>query len=201
MKISKLVLIEKLKSVFLYIFKDVVCYQILTNYLIAFKDWWKHLKTGAYVVKSLKAQSKIKQFFCYGTKTNNRLFLRINRLFWFSRFKYVKNSFQSFLNTSKYKQSVVSTKQQVVFHLGWKTFFFQKYWECLCFGFNQEWITTLKLPQILTTTAQQQQAQQSLQHPSRGLDSSKLEQHMVQHKYQSICMTRRRVRNNKSIGG
>ena len=66
-------LIEKLKSVFLYIFKDVVCYQILTNYLIAFKDWSKDLKTGAYVVKSLKAQSKIKQFFCYGTKTKQSI--------------------------------------------------------------------------------------------------------------------------------
>ena len=31
------------------------------------------------------------------------------------------------------------------------------------------------LPQILSKTAQQQQAQPSLQHPSKGLDSSKLE--------------------------
>jgi len=38
------------------------------------------------------------------------------------------------------------------------------------------------LPQILTKTAQQQQAQPSLQHPSKGLDSSKLEHHLVQHK-------------------
>ena len=35
------------KSVFLNIFKDVVCYQILTNSFIAFNDWSKHLKTGA----------------------------------------------------------------------------------------------------------------------------------------------------------
>ena len=27
------------KSVFMNLFKDVVCYQILTNSLIAFKDW------------------------------------------------------------------------------------------------------------------------------------------------------------------
>ena len=37
------------------------------------------------------------------------------------------------------------------------------------------------LPQILTKTAQQQQAQPRLQHPSKGLDSSKLEHHLVQH--------------------
>ena len=36
------------------------------------------------------------------------------------------------------------------------------------------------LPQILSKTAQQQQAQPSLQHPSKGLDSSKLEHHLVQ---------------------
>ena len=36
-----------LKSVFLNIFKDVVCYHILTNSFIAFNDWSKHLKTGA----------------------------------------------------------------------------------------------------------------------------------------------------------
>ena len=42
------------------------------------------------------------------------------------------------------------------------------------FGFNLEWITKLKLPQILTKTAHQQQVQSSLQHPSKGLDSSSL---------------------------
>ena len=36
------------------------------------------------------------------------------------------------------------------------------------------------LPQILFKTAQQQQAHLSLQHPSKGLDSSKLEHHLVQ---------------------
>ena len=34
--------------------------------------------------------------------------------------------------------------------------------------------------QILSKTTQQQQAQPSLQHPSKGLDSSKLEHHLVQ---------------------
>jgi len=37
------------------------------------------------------------------------------------------------------------------------------------------------LTHILFKTAQQQQAQPSLQHPSKGLDSSKLEHHLVQH--------------------
>jgi len=36
------------------------------------------------------------------------------------------------------------------------------------------------LPQILSKTTQQQQAQPSLQHPSKGLDSSKHEHHLVQ---------------------
>jgi len=36
------------------------------------------------------------------------------------------------------------------------------------------------LPQILSRTTQQQQAQPSLQHPSKGLDSSKLEHYLVQ---------------------
>ena len=36
------------------------------------------------------------------------------------------------------------------------------------------------LPQILSKTVQQQQAQPSLQHPSKGLNSSKLEHHLVQ---------------------
>jgi len=47
----------------------------------------------------------------------------------------------------------------------------------------KEWITKLKLPQNLSRTAQQHQAQPSLQHPSKGLDSSKLERHLVQHNY------------------
>ena len=34
--------------------------------------------------------------------------------------------------------------------------------------------------QILSRTTQQQQAQPSLQHPSKGLDSSKLEHYLVQ---------------------
>ena len=36
------------------------------------------------------------------------------------------------------------------------------------------------LPQILSRTTQQQQAQPSLQHPSKGLDSSKLEHYLFQ---------------------
>jgi len=48
------------------------------------------------------------------------------------------------------------------------------------------------LPQILSKTAQQQQAQPSLQHPSKGLDSSKLEHHLVQPVTQTIKMGRKR---------
>jgi len=42
------------------------------------------------------------------------------------------------------------------------------------------WITKLKLPHNYTKPAQQHQAQPRLQHPSKGLDSSKLEHHLVQ---------------------
>ena len=44
------------------------------------------------------------------------------------------------------------------------------------------------LPQILSKTAQQQQAQPSLQHPSMGLDSSKLEHHLVQQIYHQFLL-------------
>jgi len=43
------------------------------------------------------------------------------------------------------------------------------------------------LPQILTKTAQQQQAQQRLQHPLKGLDSSKLEHQLVQQTRARTC--------------
>ena len=69
-----------------------------------------------------------------------------------------KNSFQPFLKHLSIKQSVVSTKQQVVFHLVWKTLSIKKVWECLSFGFNQEWINTNNLPQSYSNTLQQHQA-------------------------------------------
>ena len=48
----------------------------------------------------------------------------------------------------------------------------------LCIQSRVDYINNL--PQILSKTAQQQQGQPSLQHPSKGLDSSKLEHHLVQ---------------------
>ena len=98
----------------------------------------------------------------------------------------MKNSFQSFLKTPKYKTIGCFDKTIGCFSLSLKNTFLLKDWECLFFGFNQEWITKLKLPQILTKTTQQRQAQPSLQHPSKGLDSSKLEHHLVQHFIHSI---------------
>ena len=49
--------------------------------------------------------------------------------------------------------------------------------------------------QILSKTAQQQQAQPSLQHPSKGLDSSNLEHHLVQQYclLESPCLTSYRL--------
>jgi len=86
--------------------------------LYSFQRLVKAFKTGAHsVIKSFNAQSKYKTVFCYGSKTNNRLNARINRLFWFDSKSTIKKSFQPFLKHLSIKQSVVSTKQQVVFHL------------------------------------------------------------------------------------
>ena len=115
--------------------------------IYCFQRQIKAFKTGAYsVIKSFKAAQNS---FCYGSKTNNRLNARINRLFWFDSKSTTRNSFQSFSKHLSIKQSVVSTKQQVVFHLVWKTLSIKKVWEYLIFGFNQEWINTDNLPQIL----------------------------------------------------
>ena len=114
-----------LKSVFLNIFKDV-CYQILPNLLIAFKDWSKHLKLERNQLKHLMLNQNTKQFFCYGTKTNNRLFPRINRLFWFQQLNHLKNSFQSFLKTSKYKAIGCFDKTIGCFSLSLKNTFLLK---------------------------------------------------------------------------
>jgi len=95
----------------LFVTKDgqtIYCFQRMVN---AFK-------TGAdSVTKSFKAQSTHKTVFCYDLKTNNRLNVRINQLFWFDSKSTTKNSFQPFLKHLSVKQSVVSTKQLVVFHL------------------------------------------------------------------------------------
>jgi len=78
----------------------------------------KAFKTGVHsVTKSFKAQSTHKTVFCYVLKTNNRLNVRINRLFWFDSKSTNQNNFQPFPKHLRVKQSVVSTKQQVVFHL------------------------------------------------------------------------------------
>ena len=69
--------------------------------------------TGACSIKAFKAQSNTKQFFCYDSKTNNRLFPQINRLFWYLTVSTFQKQFSIFLKTPKYKQSVVSTKQSV----------------------------------------------------------------------------------------
>jgi len=86
--------------------------------LYNFQRMVKAFKTGTYsVTKSFKAQSIQKIVFCYDLKTNNRLNVRINRLFWFDNKLITKNSFQPFSKHLRVKQSVVLTKQQVVFHL------------------------------------------------------------------------------------
>ena len=86
--------------------------------IYCFQRMVKAFKTGAFsVTKSFKAQSTHKAVFCYDLKTNNRLNVRINWLFWFDSKSTNQNSFQPFSKHLRVKQSVVSTKQQVVFHL------------------------------------------------------------------------------------
>ena len=100
-----------IKSQLLFVTKD-------EQTLYSFQRMVKAFKTGAYTVtKSFKAQSTHKTIFCYDLKSNNRLNVRINRLFSFDSKSTTKNSFQPFSKHQRVKQSVVSTKQQVVFHL------------------------------------------------------------------------------------
>jgi len=54
-------------------------------------------------MKSIKALLINKIVFCYGLKTNNRLNVRINRLFGFDSKSTIQNSFQTFSKTLKYK--------------------------------------------------------------------------------------------------
>jgi len=98
-----------IKSQFLFVTKD-------EQTLYSCKRMVKAFKTGAHsFIKSFKAQSTLKTVFCYDLKTDNRLNLRINRLFWFDSKSITKNSFQPFSKYLRLKQSVVSTKQQVFF--------------------------------------------------------------------------------------
>jgi len=100
-----------IKSQFLFVTK-------VEQTLYSFQRLVKAFKTGAHsVIKSLKAHSTVKKVFCYDLKTNNRLNVRINLLFWFDSKSTTKNSFQPFSKHLSIKKSVVSTKQQVVFHL------------------------------------------------------------------------------------
>jgi len=93
----------------------------------------------------------------------------------------LKNSFQPFLKTPKYKTIGCFDKTIGCFSLSLKnTFLLKKIENAYGLDSINEWITILNLPQILSKTAQQEQAQPSLQHPSKGLDSSKLEHHLVQ---------------------
>jgi len=64
------------------------------------------------------------------------------------------NSFQPFLKLLRVKQPVDSTKQQVVFHLVWKTLYFKKILNTLALDSTKEWITN-KTTQIPPKTQQQ----------------------------------------------
>ena len=100
-----------IKSQLLFVTKD-------KQTIYSFQRMAKAFKAGAYTVtKSFKAHSTHKTVFCYDLKTNNRLNMRINRLFWFDNKSTNQNSFQPFSKHLRAKQSVVSTEQQIVFHL------------------------------------------------------------------------------------
>jgi len=73
--------------------------------LYSFQRLVKAFKTGAHsVIKSFKAQSTLKTVFCYDLKTNNRLNVGINQLFWFDSKSTTKNSFQPF---SKHLREII----------------------------------------------------------------------------------------------
>jgi len=109
---------EKLKYVFLLIKYQFLFVTKGEQTIYSFQRIVKAFKTGAHsVTKTFKAQSTHKTIFCYDLKTNNRLNVRINRLFWFDSKSTTKNSFQPFSKHLRVKQLIVSTKQHVVFHL------------------------------------------------------------------------------------
>jgi len=99
----------------------------------------------------------------------------------------LKNSFQPFLKTPKYKtigcfdQTIGCFDQTIGYFLfSLKNTFLLKRLRMSMLWIQSRVDYINNLPQILSKTAQQQQAQPSLQHPSKGLDSSKLEHHLVQ---------------------
>ena len=92
----------------------------------------------------------------------------------------MKNSFQPFLKTPKYKTIGCFEKTIGCFSLSLKNTFLLKRLRMPMLWIQSRVDYINNLPQILSKTAQQHQAQPSLQHPSKGLDSSKLEHHLVQ---------------------
>jgi len=97
---------------------QLLCVTKVKQTIYSFQRMVKTFKAGAHsVTKSFKAQSTHKTILCYDLKTNNRLNVRINRLFWLDSKSTNQNSFQPFSKHLRVKQSVVSTKQHVVFHL------------------------------------------------------------------------------------
>jgi len=92
----------------------------------------------------------------------------------------LKNSFQSFLKTPKNKTIGCFDKTIGCFSLSLKNTFLLKRLRMPMLWIQSREDYKLNLPQFLSKTTQQQQAQPILQHPSKGLDSSKLEHHLVQ---------------------
>ena len=92
----------------------------------------------------------------------------------------MKNSFQPFLKTPKYKTIRCFDKTIDYFALSLKNTFLLKRLRMSMLWIQSRVNYINNLPHILSKTAQQQQAQPSLQHPSKGLDSLKLEHHLVQ---------------------
>jgi len=86
-----------IKSQFMFVTK-------VEQTIYSFQRLVKAFKIGAHsVIKSFKAQSTLITVFCYDLKTNNRLNVRINRLFWFDSKSTIKSSFSTFLKTPKSK--------------------------------------------------------------------------------------------------
>jgi len=81
---------------------------------------------------------------------------------------HLKNNYQPFLKTPKYKTIGCFDKTTGCFSLSLKNTFILKRLRIPMFWIQSRVDYINNLPQILSKTAQQQQAQPSLQHPSKG---------------------------------
>ena len=102
-------------------FSLVICYKTLTNYLY-YSNLGQSILAGAYLVmKSIKALLTNKTIFYLDSKQTIGWNSESIGYFGLTASQPSKTVFKLFQKHLSIKQLVVSTKQQVVFHLVWKT--------------------------------------------------------------------------------